>query len=105
MHDYEYRWLASTGINGNGNGRIDAYRCVGPGVVGGHLVGPGVLAVSRRRPVGDVAWFDRGFLLIPGFAEDNREPVGRGRVVDVPFTELGYSAASVVLHNLRKIKK
>lgn len=83
---------------GNGGGiyemdlRTRTYRCVGPGVVGGHLLGPGVLAVSRRRPVADVAAFGgrgRGFLLIPGFAEDNREPVGRGRVVDVPFAELG----------------
>jgi hypothetical protein len=58
------------------------YRCAGPGgVVGGHLPGPGVLAVRRRGR--------RCLLLIPGFAEDCRETVGRGRVVDVPFPELG----------------
>jgi hypothetical protein len=66
------------------------YRCAGPGgVVGAHLPGPGVLAVRRR--VADVA-FGRGrrcLLLIAGFAEDYREPVGRGRVADVPFPELG----------------
>ena len=66
---------------------MDAYRCVVPGAVGVHLLGAGGF-LDVRRPVADVA-FGRGFLLIPGFAEDNREPVGRGRVVDVPFAELG----------------
>jgi hypothetical protein len=75
------------------NGRVyetDAYRRVGPGVVGGHLLGPGVLAVSRHRPVvPDVALGRGSFLLVPGLAEDDREPVRGRRVVHVPLAELG----------------
>jgi hypothetical protein len=65
------------------------YRCAGPGgVVRVHLLCPGVLAVNRI--VADVTFVgQRGLLLIPGFAEDHREPVGRDRVVYVPFPELG----------------
>jgi hypothetical protein len=74
------------------------YRSVGPGVVVGlvHLgVGPGVLAVGG--PAG-LVHVDGGLLIIPGLAEDDREPVGGGRVVHVPGAELGDCAASLHLN-------
>jgi hypothetical protein len=86
----------------SGRKRGGAYGCVSPGVVvvvGVHLLGPGVLAVGR--PV-DLVHVDGGLLLIPGLAEDNREPVGGGRVVHVPLPELGDGAAS--LHLKKKIR-
>lgn len=83
--------LASSRLSGAGRDTAEPFlRRVGPGVVGGHLLGPGVLAVSRHRPVvPDVALGRGSFLLVPGLAEDDREPVRGRRVVHVPLAELG----------------